>query len=328
MTALACTRCSAELAADDLRCPVCAVVVAVDSTRAREGKTVARILRCRSCGAAVTYQAEAQAPKCGFCGTVMHVETPTDPVEQAEAVLPFAVPQQVAQDALRAWMKSLKWFRPSDLATASTIEQLHPLWWAAWRARANAEVSWTADSDAGSRQSSWAPHAGQAPMQFSSLIIPASRGLTATECFALVPHFDLSTVAPPTALSSDDQGRVEHFDLQRSAARRYVLDAIERTAAAEMTRGQIPGTRFRNVHVSVLLHGLDTDRIALPSYVLAYRYDGKLYRAIVHGQRADVVFGDAPRSWWKILGLVVGIAGGLALLTAIAALVLWLLGSR
>jgi hypothetical protein len=290
-------------------------------------RVVARILRCGTCGAAVTYQAEAQAPKCGFCGTVMHVETPTDPVEQAELVIPFSVPQNVAQDALRRWLKSLKWFRPNDLVSASTVEQLHPLWWAAWRATAKASVSWAADSNASSGRSAWAPHTGQTQMRFSSLVIPASRGLTPAECFALTPYFDLATAVRPDALSPQDLGRVEHFDMQRSAARRYVLDAIERTAAGEMRAGQIPGSSFRNVKVSVLLDGLDTDRIALPSYVLAYRYDGKLYRAIVHGQRPEVTFGDAPRSWWKILGLIAGILGGLTLLLVLAFLFLVLLGS-
>ena len=54
-------------------------------------------------------------------------------------------------------MKTLKWYRPSDLATASTLDQLRPIWWASWIFDANALVSWTADSDHGNRRSSWAP---------------------------------------------------------------------------------------------------------------------------------------------------------------------------
>ena len=77
-------------------------------------------------------------------------------------------------------------------------------------------------------------------------MIPASRGLTEKECFALTPYFDLSTAVRPEALAPQELARVEHFDLQRSAARRYVLDAIERTAAGQMQVGQIPGSSFRN----------------------------------------------------------------------------------
>jgi hypothetical protein len=40
-----------------------------------------------------------------------------------------------------------------------------------------------------------------------------------------------------------------------------------------------------------------TEQSALPAWILAYRYRGHPYRAIVHGQRAEVVFGRAPIDW-------------------------------
>jgi len=73
-----------------------------------------------------------------------------------------------------------------------------------------------------------------------------------------------------------------------------------------LKQGHIPGSRYRNVHVSVLLHALETRRVALPSYVLAYRYNGKSYRAVIHGQNADCVTGKSPISWAKV-ALVAGI---------------------
>jgi len=71
--------------------------------------------------------------------------------------------------------------------------------------------------------------------------------------------------------------------------------------------------------VAVLLQQLETRRLALPSYVLAYRYRRSLYRAIVHGQDARCVFGKAPLSIGKIalvivlvLLVVLGVLGILA----------------
>jgi len=34
---------------------------------------------------------------------------------------------------------------------------------------------------------------------------------------------------------------------------------------------------------------------------MAYRYRGSPYRAIVHGQRADVVVGATPLDWMKVV---------------------------
>ena len=85
-----------------------------------------------------------------------------------------------------------------------------------------------------------------------------------------------------------------------------------------MERSRIPGRRFRNVHVAVVLSSLDTKRYALPAYVLAYRYRDKLYRVVVHGQDAGCVLGGAPVSVAKVV-LVVG-----AVLLALLVLALWL----
>jgi hypothetical protein len=82
----------------------------------------------------------------------------------------------------------------------------------------------------------------------------------------------------------------------------------------------VPGRRFRNVRVACLVESQTTERVALPAWVLAYRYRDKLYRAIVHGQRRDVVFGNSPLDLRKV---AIVIAGALAVIAAIAAIV-WL----
>jgi hypothetical protein len=110
---------------------------------------------------------------------------------------------------------------------------------------------------------------------------------------------------------------IERFDAQRSAARRHVHAAIE-AAARVRIEPRIPGGRFRNVRVACLLERQTTERIALPAWILAYRYRGDPYRAIVHGQRAEVVFGRAPIDWSKV-GWLVAIAAVIA-----AAVTIWL----
>ena len=81
---------------------------------------------------------------------------------------------------------------------------------------------------------------------------------------------------------------------------------------------------MRKLSAAVLPRRLRTRRYGFPSYVLAYRYREKLYRAIVHGQDARVAFGKAPWSVWKIL---LAVLGGVAGVAAIAGLI-WLFASR
>ena len=316
-----CTRCSSPLEHGDLRCAVCGLTTPV---RAPAGALVerAKVMRCSDCGAAIAYDAAKAAPSCAFCGAVMRLEEPVDPVEQAEWIVPFAVEPARAQEALRGWMRSLGFFRPSDLAQASRVQSLVPLWWAGWIFDARANVAWAADSNAGARSSAWAPHAGETPMELERIVVSASRGLDSDECHRLTPGYDLASASrdksgPPDAI-------LETFDVQRSAARRIIVAAIERVAAHRLTQGQIPGSSFRNVHVSIVLRGLSTFRFGLPAYVMAYRYRNKVYRAIVHGQDARLVLGTAPYSVAKILLVIAAVLGACGLVALLSMLALWL----
>jgi len=319
----ACSRCHSPLEASDLRCSICALAVPRAPDHGEGSELRARILRCRECAAAVSYSAAAQAPHCGFCGAIMQVEQPDDPVELAEWLVPFAVDHEAAARALRSWLGTRGWFRPRDLSAAAAIHSMRPLHWSAWIFSADATVTWAADSDLGSGRSSWAPHAGSAPFQWRSIVITASRGLGEKETARLAPAYAMDR-AVPVAQSGPplEGGAVEAFDVQRSAARRRIVDTIESMAVEELERqGHIPGRRFRNVHASVLLTRLVTGRYVLPAWVTAYRYGGSVYRTIVHGQDPSVVMGEAPVSWAKVM-IVAGA------FFAILALVLVLLGTR
>ncbi len=310
----ACTRCSSPLEAGDLRCAICAQ----PSPAARDvpPEAIARILRCESCGAAVAFSAEHQGTRCAFCGSVTHLEEPHDPIEAAELYLPFRTSPEEAVAAVRGWLGTLGFFRPSDLARRATVDNVKPLFFAGWIFDADALVSWAADSDQGARRSAWAPHAGQTNMRFSSVLVSASRGLSADEVTRLAPAYDLGTTAPEPR--GPAEASVERFDVQRSAARAVIANAVHATAVDRVSKGHVPGSKVRNCHVGVVMHGLVSRRYALPVYVLAYRYEGKPYRAVVHGQEARITFGDAPLSWRKIMLVVAGVLGVILLIVLLS----------
>jgi len=320
----ACTRCNAATEEGDLRCPICALPVpAVRSPQGAANR--AQVLRCTECAAAVAYNPEVQAPRCAFCGATMKVEVPVDPIEVAQFRIPFQVNREEATSALRGWLGKRGFFAPKTLKDEAVLESLTPLCWAGWVVNATAGVAWAADSDADSHRSAWAPHAGQVSMSFNNIVVPASRGLDHNECRLLIPYYDLRnlvSVDRPVAGDETDEvaATIESFDAQRSAARKMVQEAIELTAKVRV-EDHIPGRRFRNVHVACLLEGQKTDRLALPAWVMAYRYRDTPYRAIVHGQRGEVVFGSSPKDWVKIAMVVLG---SLALLAIIAALIAYL----
>jgi hypothetical protein len=317
---IGCSRCASPLEDGDLRCAVCALPVAVARLPVERARV--NVLRCTWCGAAIAFDANHQAPACGFCGSVMKVEQPIDPVEAATLRVPFVIERERAESALRAWLGKRGYFAPKTLRDEAVLDSLTPLCWAAWIVSAEALVAWTADSDAGADRSAWAPHAGRTQLSFGNIAVTASRGLRHDECAQLVPYYDLSQavgVNEPT-IPGEMPAMIESFDAQRSAAREHVHRAIESLARQRVKERDVPGHRFRNVHVSCLLERQTTSRVALPAWVLAYRYRGSAYRAIVHGQHPDIVIGTSPIDWGKVARLAGVVV--LAVLTILAAIVL------
>ena len=308
-----CNRCESPIEAGDLRCSICGQSTPRNDEPVK--KVEIQILRCTGCGAALAYDPKHQAPSCTFCDGVMQIETIEDPMEQTEGYLPFTVDHQEAHRALKAWLATLGWFRPSDLTSEAKLEELRPIFWVAWVFDAEAWVSWAADSNAGSRRSAWAPHAGQTGLRFDDILVSASRGLNEKEVSAITPGMDLRTVqADPLGAP---EATIERFDLQRSQARMQVSSAIEGIAADRIKQTQIPGTRYRKLSVSVVLRKLVTRRLSLPAHILAYRYKNKLYRVVICGQDASRVTGSAPLSFMKILAVIAMVAVFIAIIAGV-----------
>ena len=326
-----CFRCRSPLERGELRCALCGQSVpAVEASTQQAGegdraKAVVKVHRCRGCGAAVAYDIRAKAPRCAFCGSVVEVESVTDPMEQTELYLPFTVDRDEARAALERWLATKRgFFTPSDLKQESTIESLRLLWWVGWLVDVDADIYWTADSDAGSRQSDWAPHSGRVPhARYGGILVPATRGLTEREAFALLGHYRGDTASTDVAaMAATDGATIEQFEVSRSQARKQVLERIESIALHEVAEREVPGSRTRNVKVSCLLRGLSTRRYAFPAHVLAYRYKDRLHRVVINGQDASCVHGTVPKSVWKQL------LAALLVLVPAAALVAHLLLSR
>ncbi len=311
-----CQQCESPLEKGDLRCSVCGFAAPM-AGHSSVLKAV-QILRCTGCGAALAYDAKKQAPACSFCNSVVKVETITDPVEQTEGYLPFTVTQEEAREALRRWLHTLGWFRPSDLTSAARIRELKPLWWVAWVFDADALVSWAADSNADSRRSDWAPHSGQCNVNFRQILSSASRGLSAGEAQQVAVGVDLAHVHPDP-IGADD-AIVEQFDAQRSQARQQISNAVYEQAKQHVSVNEVPGTKVRNLNVSLVVTGLSSRRLSLPAYVMAYEYKQQLYRVVINGQDVRALVGNAPYSMFKIIAsvLLVGVVA-LIVLAALAA---------
>jgi hypothetical protein len=318
-----CKRCESPLERGDLRCAICGLGAPQPEDDGERVLSI-QVLRCEGCGAAVAFDAAAGAPICSFCNSVMRLDELVDPPEQTGGYLPFLVNRKAAQAKLKVWLGDRGFFRPKDLASQAHLESLKPLFWVGWLFDAKAEVTWTADSNHDAWRSSWAPQSGATKMVFDNLLVSASRGLSDDEVDVIAGSYNLSEIneqpgAAPVGSVDLEGALLETFDVQRSLARRRIVHAIEATAASRVERNLIPGTRFRKVHASVLLEGLETSRLSFPAWVLAYRYKEKLYRAVISGQDVNAITGTSPFSYARLFMVIAVVAAVIFAVVAIAA---------
>jgi hypothetical protein len=153
---------------------------------------------------------------------------------------------------------------------------------------------------------------------YDDVLVPASRGVAQGLSQELGPY-DLKALVPyrPEYLAG---WRAEEYAIDLESAWKTGLATI---VAEEERRcsGDVPGDTQRNLSVHNVVSGVRWKLCLLPLWTLTYRYGGKPYTVLIHGQTARIV-GDAPWSAWKIAGLVLlgllavlvilGLMGGLA----------------
>lgn len=296
---LRCEVCEALVDREDLFCANCGTEAPTKLGHSETSTTLKFCFKCNDCGASMSYDASVQTLSCPFCGNQKLESQADQPGLEAQWVLPFQNTHSQVQSILTQWLGKSFW-RPNDLVQQAKITELRPVFVPYWSFAAKTWTYWTADSSdvPWSARGDWRPVTGEHFGQYNGVLIGASSVLTPAETQTLCP-FNLSLSQPAEQVDLS-QWVVEQVKVQRKFARpqaRLALEALERSACQKY----VPG-RSRNVKVNVRLSAMEGHPVLLPIWILAYQYKGQLYRFLINGQTGRHV-GEAPVSWWKILGV-------------------------
>jgi hypothetical protein len=257
----------------------------------------------------MSYDARAQALRCPFCGSERLQKQPDIQALGPNRVLPLVVDEGTAAAALRKWLGKGFW-RPGDLSQRASVTKMTAVYVPYWVFTAQTYTFWTADSSQTPRgaRSDWFPMSGETRGTYTGVLIGASSVLTPAETSALAP-FDLDQAVPPEQVDLDPIV-VEPFCVQRKYARPLAMHSLEQLEQAAC-RAFVPG-QCRNLKVNVRLEGLSSEPVLLPVWIMAYRYQDKLYRFLLNGQTGRAI-GQAPTSWKKMAAAVALAALGILL---------------
>ncbi len=310
-----CGTCGAVLDEEDLFCPNCG---AEAPKREGEAAPPAHVttynFTCKGCGASMSYDASAGTLRCPFCGSTELEKQPDAKEISPQGVVPFAITQDQAIAAMRQWLGGSFW-RPGDLSEQAAIIKMTPVYVPYWVFEAQTHTFWTADTSQtpiGAR-ASWYPLAGQHEGTYHGLLVGASGALTPAETMALCP-FDLANVVPPDKIDLTNS-IYERFTVPRKYARPLANQGFEQLEA-EACGKYVPGSA-RNLKVNVRITDLTSQPMLLPVWIMAYRYQDRVFRFLVNGQTGRVT-GQAPLSWRKIAAVVAIVAIVILVLLLIA----------
>ena len=287
-----------------------------------------RVSKCPNCAAEVEFDAGVHAAECPFCATPVVADTGTNRHIKPKGVLPFALEEEQARQAMTDWLGQL-WFAPGGLQDyARKGRRMQGIYVPYWTFDADTKSSYRGERGTVYYETRrvtrngetktvrvakvrWRPASGRVTRFFDDVLVLASRSLPKRFTDALAP-WDLSALEPyrPEFLAGF---RAEAYAVPLeegfAEARAHMDRVIERDIKFD-----IGGDRQRIHHVDTDVSDVTFKHILLPVWLAAYRYRGKSYRFVVNG-RTGAVQGERPWSRWKIaiavlLGLIVAAAVG------------------
>ncbi|HYG23281.1 MAG TPA: zinc ribbon domain-containing protein [Verrucomicrobiae bacterium] len=279
-------------------------------------------VRCQSCQAISVFDAERVGQRCDFCGSSALV--PYEEIKESfrpESLLPMKVSENQVRDAIRKWYGT-RWFAPNRLKRSALTDTVMGAYIPYWTFDAHVDADWTADSgyyyyetehytDAqGKRQSRrvrkvrWIPSAGSVKHAFDDQLVCASRGVPPDLLHRIEP-FPTRDLVPykPGFLSG---WVVERYQIDLVAGAKAARDAMD-AAMRQLCSAQVPGDTQRNLRVNSDYSQQTFKHILVPIWLLTYNYGRRNYKVLINGVTCSIA-GNYPKSWVKILLLILAIA--------------------
>ena len=293
-----------------------------------EQETVtARTAHCDSCGATFEMADFEQAKECPFCASPVVTDTGAQRHLKPTAVLPFALAEETAREAMSRWLGRL-WFAPNGLKEYARkgrkMKGIYVPFWT-YDSRTRTEYAGRRGDDYfvtetrvvnGKRQrvqvrkTRWRNVRGRVARDFDDVLVLAADSLPRSYVAALDP-WDLSKLVPfrPDNLP----GYIaEAYTVDLEPGFAYARKKMDTVIAADIRR-DIGGDHQQITRADTRHAGVTFKHIRLPIWLAAYKFRGRSYRFVVNARTGEVK-GERPYSAWKIaLAVIVAalVIGGL-----------------
>ena len=293
-------------------------------------------VKCESCGAQTSFDANVTSDSCAFCGSpIVAGNQSVHHLVQPKSLLPFQVDRKKGLELYQKWIKGL-WFAPGKLKqyarTDAKFAGMYIPYWtydAATTSRYTGErgtdyyrtETYTTTENGQSvtktrqvKDTVWTRVSGTVYDNFDDVLIIASQSLPKKYAEKLEP-WDLENLVPynPNYLSGY-KTECYQVDLKEGfeESKGVMAESIRQTICKD-----IGGDHQRVSSVDSSYNNVTFKHILLPIWLSAYRYNNKAYRFLINGRTGEVQ-GERPYSWIKITLTILAVIAVIGIIAVIA----------
>jgi DNA-directed RNA polymerase subunit RPC12/RpoP len=276
-------------------------------------------VKCSACGAEFTARGDATSDTCPFCGSHAIIAVAAEVRIRPKSLLPFKYKLEEARVAYENWLKRC-WLAPNDLKKFAretgglqgmyipywTYDSNTTTWYQGMRGIYYYTTETYRDSNGNTqtrqvRHTAWTPCSGTVFNQFDDVLVNATDAVPPKHAQAL-KDWDLPSLVPyqDAYLSCFRTVRYK-TGLEQGFA---IAQDLMQPTIDQSIRYDIGGDEQQITDKKTQYDDITFKHILLPVWLGAYKFRDKTYSFLVNARTGEVR-GDAPISFWKVLGLVI-----------------------
>ncbi len=270
-------------------------------------------VKCQSCQAISSFEANRVAQNCEFCGSAALVPyKDVHEVIRPESLLPMKISEPRVREDMRRWYGS-RWFAPNALGQKAMTDTLRGLYVPYWTFDAKVHAAWTAESgthyyttetytENGQRRTRqvqhtrWTSASGELEHFFDDELICGSKGVHPKLLRQVEPFPTKESVPYDAGYLAGFV--VERYQIDLGTASQTSRGSMERQVEA-LCGQQVPGDTYRNLRTQQQYSAQTFKHVLAPLWLLTYVYRGKPFQVVVNGYTGKIA-GEHPLSWVKI----------------------------
>ncbi len=257
--------------------------LALATAKGHSAPVATQSLRCQGCGASFMLPPQTLSQNCPYCASAYVVEQmETRELMPPEGVVPFAVTQAQAQQAV------LDWYRTQGFRVLSNSAFPSGVYLPVWTFDVGGEITWNCLVEA---NEVWLPRSGSKLVYENDMLVAASHTLSAA-LTEEINAFPLDRLAPyDPGYVADWPAETYQISVGDASlvARWRILDKMRPQVEASITES------YNNLRLSALRLAIESYKLILvPLWIAHYRYEKTWHTVVVNGQRGTVR-GEKPR---------------------------------